>query len=146
MGKGRGLTLLLSNWTAVLYRGWGMPGRRAGSPVAVYAWVQCREPKGSTLKKDETLCSSGYIIYLWQQYILCCFSFRHVIALGCSVPQCPSQACHWLCWERIMSVHWCAGYGLVQFIYKCSNMKSVKRVSLKVSYFMITLGFNSILK
>ena len=38
MGKGRGATLLLWNWTqlstAVLYRSWGMPGRRAVPPCS----------------------------------------------------------------------------------------------------------------
>ena len=27
------------------YHSWGMPGRRARSPIAVYARVQCRDPK-----------------------------------------------------------------------------------------------------
>ena len=74
MGKGRGPTLLLSNWTylstVVIYRGWGMAGRRAGSSVAVYAQVQCQEPKIGQQKvqissEDETLCPSVFIIYLW---------------------------------------------------------------------------------
>ena len=47
-----------------------MPGRMAGSPIAVYAQVQCREPKTGQQKvqlqcEDNYHCQSGYIIYLW---------------------------------------------------------------------------------
>ena len=47
-----------------------MPDQQAGSPVTVYAWVQCLEPKTGEQRvqlsrEDETLCPSGYIIYLW---------------------------------------------------------------------------------
>ena len=47
-----------------------MPGGRAGSPIAVYAQVQCREPKTGQPKvqlycEDDSHCQSGYIIYLW---------------------------------------------------------------------------------
>ena len=46
-----------------------MPGRPAGSPIAVYAQVQCREPKTGKQKvqlywEDNKHCQSGYIIYL----------------------------------------------------------------------------------
>ena len=46
-----------------------MPGRRAGSPIAVHAQVQCREPKTGEQNvqlycEDDLHCLSGYKIYL----------------------------------------------------------------------------------
>ena len=51
------------------YHCWGMPGRRAGSPIAEYARVQCWEPKTGQQKvrfycEDDSLCRSCFIIYL----------------------------------------------------------------------------------
>ena len=51
------------------YNGRGMPGRRAGSPIAVYARVQCQEPKTGQEKvqfycEDDSLLLFP-IIYLW---------------------------------------------------------------------------------
>ena len=52
------------------YHGWGMPGRRAEVTccnicTSTMPRAQSRTAKGSTLMEDETLCPSGYIIYLW---------------------------------------------------------------------------------
>ena len=57
-----------------------MPGGRAGSPIAVYAQVQCREPKTGQPKvqlycEDDSHCQSGYIIYLWSE--ACGRQFSH---------------------------------------------------------------------
>ena len=96
MGKGRGPTRLLSiepNWplpdstlpVTQLTR-WGMPGRRAGSPVAVqYIYVrtkpraQNRTEKGSTFMKEEKLSPSGYIAYLSLGLSI------HVVAIICTL-------------------------------------------------------------
>ena len=49
------------------YHGCGMQGRRAGSPIAVYARVQCREPKTGQQKvqfycEDDILFLSSYYL------------------------------------------------------------------------------------
>ena len=49
-----------------------MPGRRAGSPIAVYVQVQCREPKTGQ-EKVQFYCKDDWlwpivIIYLWYAY------------------------------------------------------------------------------
>ena len=56
------------------YNGWGMPGRWAGSPIAVYTRVQCREPKTEQEKvqfycEDDSLFLSFY--YLSLKRIFC---------------------------------------------------------------------------
>ena len=56
------------------YHGWGMPGCRAGSPFAVYAWVQCREPKTGQKKvqfycKDDWLWPSCYYLSMHYSYM-----------------------------------------------------------------------------
>ena len=41
-------SLIEPNWQPAVpcqYQDWGMPGLRAGSPIAVYTQVQCQEPK-----------------------------------------------------------------------------------------------------
>ena len=52
------------------YHGWGMPGQRAGSPIAVYA-VQCQEPKTGQEKvqlycEDDILFLSSYYLSMAQ--------------------------------------------------------------------------------
>ena len=42
------------------YHCWGMPGRQAGSPIAVYARVQCREPKTGQ-KKVQFYCEDDWL-------------------------------------------------------------------------------------
>ena len=86
MGKGRGPTLLLSNWTwltpAVQYRCqyyclW-MPGLQAGSTVSVYARVQCWEPKTG---QQKVLLSrkTKYLAHLGVHFYLC-FCASHMNA------------------------------------------------------------------
>ena len=69
--------------------------RWAGSPIAEYARVQCREPKTrtakvSTLKEDETLCLSGCIIYLWVDLLpycrYCASIWSSLVWTGCNHP------------------------------------------------------------
>ena len=53
-----------------MYGGEVMPGRGAGSGVGkYYAESPKQGSKGSTVKYDETLCPSGYVIYLWDANI-----------------------------------------------------------------------------
>ena len=68
-GNGRRVGLLYSNWTYIIdpcrtvpcqYHCWGMPGRQAGSPIAVYARVQCREPKTGQ-KKVQFCCEDDWL-------------------------------------------------------------------------------------
>ena len=52
------------------YHGWWMPGRRAGSTFAVYARVQCREPKTGQEKaqfycEDDSLFLSSYYLFIY---------------------------------------------------------------------------------
>ena len=49
------------------YHGWGMLGRQAGLGASTMPRAQNRTAKGSTLMENETLCPSGYILYLWLQ-------------------------------------------------------------------------------
>ena len=51
------------------YHSWGMPGRRAGSSIAVYTPVQCRDPKQGRKRFNNIVKTihSPYlpIVYLW---------------------------------------------------------------------------------
>ena len=49
------------------YHGWGMPGRRARSPIAFYARVQCREPK-TGLERVQFYCEDD-ILFLSSYYL-----------------------------------------------------------------------------
>ena len=52
------------------YHGWGMPGRRARSPIAFYARVQCREPK-TGLERVQFYCEDD-ILFLSFYYLSMC--------------------------------------------------------------------------
>ena len=82
-GKCEGATLLPCqiepNWPLLnhpcQYDGWGMPGRRAVSPVSVYAWAHCREPKTGQQKvqfycKDDFLWPSCYYLSMVSPFSL----------------------------------------------------------------------------
>ena len=62
-------SLIEPNWplpySTVPVLGWGLPGRRAGTPLAVYVQVQCREPKTGQQKvqlycEDINIANLGY--------------------------------------------------------------------------------------
>ena len=71
-GSQRFFTQIEPNWPLPYsipcqYHGWGMPGRRAGSPIAVYARAQCREPNRGQQKvhlycEDDSLFLSSYYL------------------------------------------------------------------------------------
>ena len=86
------------------YDGWGMPGRRAGSPVSVYARVHCWEPKTGQNKvqfycKDDWLWPSCYYLsmygrrplYLYIQYLL--YSLQYEYDIHYTVYSLPSASC-----------------------------------------------------
>ena len=70
-GGRRFFTQIEPNWplpytVPCQYNGWGMPGRRrAGSPIVVYARVQCPEPKTGQEKVQFYCKDHLIIIYLW---------------------------------------------------------------------------------
>ena len=80
-GKGKGVSLFLLNWTyctvtdpcrTVLcrYHYWGMPGRQAGSPIAVYVGVHnAKSPKQGRKRFNSIVKTIHFsylpIIYLW---------------------------------------------------------------------------------
>ena len=78
-GKGRGRHFLHQidpcRTVPCQYHAWGMPGRRAGSPIAVYAWVKCRKPKTGPQKAqfyciDEIHCRSGYNLSMLSAHLI----------------------------------------------------------------------------
>ena len=67
-----------------------MPSRRAGSPIAVYARVQCREPKTGQEKvqfycKDDSLFLSFYYLSMMYSYSTMCIVQCTIYNVPCTM-------------------------------------------------------------